>query len=132
MNEVEREQNHLYIISYDLDSRSEDSEKSKRLISFLRKYHAISVTKSTWLLCTPSACWTVFIALEKTLDGEGDPLNLSHWFFGSSDEDRLFIAEITGNVYYQNLICEDSDRNQISFSELLDHVDTVQDGFEDC
>ena len=127
MSSINYEQNHLYIISYDLDGQTVDSEKSKRLILFLREHKAVCVTKSTWLLATPSNCRSVFYTLDRVLKGDVDVFGL---FRERSDSDRVFVAEITGDVFYDNLICEEQGYNPLSFSELLGFTKTVRDGFE--
>ena len=121
-------ENHFYIISYDLDGHL-GSQKSKELLAFLNKFNAICLTKSTWLLCTPSDCWTVFQHTWRTIEQED-------WLDqtvdkGYSGKDRLFVAEITGNVFGEYLICDERN-STLTLDELLETRgnSSVKNGFK--
>ena len=122
-------QNHFYIISYDLDTHY-DSSKSKRLIELLRKYHAICLTKSTWLLCSPSNCYSVYCAVAKAI-GIFNPDSLFGIGLLSYDDDRLFVAEITGKVFGEYLICDEED-SRLTLEQLIEisKSSLIEDGFK--
>ncbi len=120
---------HLYIISYDLDSYSDDNQKSKRLISFLRQHNAVCLTKSTWLLATPDSCSKVYCAISNVFGGSTDGAPNIFDLISSHDCDRLFVSEITGPVFYERLICEDATSQHIPLEVLLDACPHVYDGF---
>ena len=121
-------QNHFYIISYDVDKRAE-SAKSKRLLEFLRRYHAVCLTKSTWLLCTSSDCYTVFTHTSNIIEPNDFLDQIAHK--GYAEQDRIFVAEITGPVFGEWLICNQKG-SEFTLKELIEASGSnlIEDGFK--
>ena len=65
--------------------------------------HVIPLAKSAWLVCT-SFGGADGIALEFDRAMREDP-DFSR-AIGEGYRDRIFVAEITGKVFYDNMICE--------------------------
>ena len=115
-------ENKLYIISYDLDRVSQKS-RSNRLLKCLREeLHAIPLTKSTWLVCMPfGGADGIALELDRAMS------ELADFSSGLSEGycDRIFIAEITGKVFYDNMICEEKEKT--SLTKIFNMTENVRD-----
>lgn len=77
------------IVSYDLCSPGRNYNE---LYEVIKKYpHWAHITESTWFIKSDSSCVEV-------------RENLSKWM---DSNDKIFVAELTGNAAWKNVICDD-------------------------
>jgi hypothetical protein len=87
------------------------------------------LTKSTWLLCTSSDCYTVFTHTSKIIEPNDFLDQIADK--GYAEQDRIFVAEITGPVFGESLIC-DQKGSEFTLKELIEASGSnlIEDGFK--